>query len=100
MEVLLTVQQKLVVQNSVHRLQEQGGDGQVAHFLLLKLPVDLRKSRVLRQRVLQLLQDERVCVDVLEVIVCRDGVKVSEDDVADALVLARLRRVATALPEK
>ena len=88
------------MQDSVHGLEQEGGDGQVADLLLLELPVDLGEPRVLQQRVFQLLEDERMRVDVLEVVVGRDGVEVPQHDVADALVLVGLRQAASALPGK
>ena len=84
----------------MHGLEQEGGDGQVADLLLLELPVDLGEPRVLQQRVFQLLEDERMRVDVLEVVVGRDGVEVPQHDVADALVLVGLRQAASALPGK
>jgi hypothetical protein len=41
-----------------------------------------------------------VRVDVLEVVVGGHGVEVAQDDVADALVLVGLRRIAAALPAR
>ena len=84
----------------MHGLEQERGDGQVADLLLFELAVDLGEPGVLQQRVLELLEDERVRVDVLEVVVGRDGVEVPQHDVANALVLVGLRQAASTLPER
>ena len=73
------------MQDSVQWLQDEGGDGQVADLLGLKVPVDLREFGVGLQRVLQSLQDPGVSLQVLDVVVHEVDVERPKHHVPDLL---------------